>query len=236
MYRAAPSGDASATIMLQPSIVAWSTSTPATGVCVITWKPCEVRNSLTLPGALSTVSFSPTSFHVKVNGTRKTTSHLSADLGLTSYTYQANGQRQSEDQQIRDDLAGLAMNCAVVTLTQAHQSDPRHIDRDDRRGRNKTADDIPTRGPARLPLTYEHPSQECERHVRQRRAIWKYDQRARPIDERHNVSLAAGAQQQSDQPGVAAENHITEKPEQEATPEHRHGGGKKNHSPASTRR
>src|SRR5262245_2945635 len=130
--RREPSGDAWATSMLQsPLIARTAVDEPFIRDCSSTSNLCSVRNRVIFPCVSCTAGRSATSLQLKVSGTSKISNQLNAGVSFTSYTQQANPQRQCKNKQVGDEVPPLAMDHAVVPLTEAHQANARDVDGND---------------------------------------------------------------------------------------------------------
>src|SRR5262249_27898637 len=164
--------------MRQSSLVARTIESPSRRDCSVTPNPWTVRNRMTFPCISCDAGGFAISFQLKVSGMSRTSNQLNARFALTSKPPPAKSQGPPDNQEIGNRMAPLAMDYAVVPLTKPHQANPRDVHRNHRQGGNKAAKKVPNGPRACLPLVDEDPGQECERHVRQRRAIRQDDQAA----------------------------------------------------------
>src|SRR5215471_8520026 len=106
--RIEPSGDASATNMLQSPLVARITvHEPCTRDCSVTLNLCLARNWAMFPWVSSAAGGSATSFQLRVSGMSAMSNQLNARICLTSHTQQTNRQGQCQNKQVGDEVAPL---------------------------------------------------------------------------------------------------------------------------------
>src|SRR5262245_51668608 len=135
-----------------------------------TAKCWRTRNSATL----SCVAFSlsspespgrTASFHPRVSGSRRRTPHLSTGEKLTPRSEHAESNHQAKHERIDRKVAPLIMDCFIMAVAHAHETDSGDIHDDHRGAGQRRPYEIHGRPPVLGPLGNTDPAQEGERHV-----------------------------------------------------------------------
>ena len=96
------------------------------------------------------------------------TAHFGAGQQLTPATQYGKADCKEESNGIGSGCTPAIMEGDIVPLAQAHDADPRHVDRNDRSAGKKTPQVVLPRWPVIHPLADSDPAQKRQRHVRER--------------------------------------------------------------------